>query len=169
MEEHREHAQNLRDANNQEFERAIEIAGSVVSNARQQMLQAESAADAVERRRELDRQEQEQSMGAAVRVTATDLPDSTTVHQHATDTSKLSIPDTASHNINSSTSSSSWSSETSQSSWQAESGRDRSPVLRMTSTSARQPSSRQPQRPSPSHQRSLLARTRSVYFHQQLP
>ncbi len=102
---------------NQNYEQAIEIAGAVVAGSRQEIRDAEYAANERERRRERERRDRERSLGAGLGMMATGLSDSSAAHHNFGNSSTFSMPDTSSPSTDSSTSFSSWSSETSQSSW----------------------------------------------------
>ena len=100
----------------QQYERAIELANSVISASRQELRQAQSAADAAEQRREQERRERNRSLGAGLGVISTGIPNSpASVHS----ASKIQDFPTnlPSGRSQTESSSSSWSSETSQSSW----------------------------------------------------
>ncbi len=102
---------------NQNYERALEISAAVIAGSRQEIRDAEYAANERERRRERERRDRERSLGAGLGMMATGLSDSSAAHHNFGNSSTFSMPDTSSHSTDSSTSSSSWSSETSQSSW----------------------------------------------------
>ena len=102
---------------NQNYERAIEMASAVIAGSRQEIRDAEYAANERERRRERERRDRERSSGAGLGIITTDFSSSSAAHHNFGNSSTFSMPDTSSHSIDTSTSSSSWSSETSQSSW----------------------------------------------------
>ena len=102
---------------NQNYEQALEIAAAVIAGSRQEIRDAEYAANERERRRERERRDRERSLGAGLGMMATGLSDSSAAHHNFGNSSTFSMPSTSPHSTDSSTSSSSWSSETSQSSW----------------------------------------------------
>lgn len=101
----------------QHYERAIELANSVISVSRQELRKAQSAADAAEQRRELERRDRNQSLEAELGVISTGIPSSPTSVHSASKGQIVSTPNSPSSSGHSESSSSSWSSETSQSSW----------------------------------------------------
>ena len=101
---------------NQNYERAIEMASAVIAGSRREIRDAEYAANERERRRDRERRDRERSLGAGLGMISTGLSDSSAAH-HNFGNSTFSMPDTSSPSTDTSTSSSSWSSETSQSSW----------------------------------------------------
>ena len=108
--------------NSQEYERAIQLANTVVSVSRQELRRAQSAADATEQRHELERRDRSRSLGAGLGVMSTGISNGPA----AVHSSGVSLPDNIqtisassppSSSSHSQSSSSGWSSETSQSSW----------------------------------------------------
>jgi hypothetical protein len=102
---------------NQNYERAIELASAVIAGSRQEVRDAEYAANERERRKERERRDRERSLGAGLGMIATGFSNSSAAHHNFGNSSTFSMPDAPSPNTDNSTSSSSWSSETSQSSW----------------------------------------------------
>ena len=108
--------------NSQEYERAIQLANSVVSTSREALRQAQSAADATEQRRERERRDRSRSLGVGLGVMSTGI----SYGPAAVHLSGVSVPNNIqtipalsppSSSRDSQSSSSGWSSETSQSSW----------------------------------------------------
>ncbi len=108
--------------NSQEYERAIQLANTVVSVSRQELRQAQSAADATEQRRELERRDRNRSPGAGLGVMSKGISNAPAAgHSPAVslpdNIQTISAPSAPSSSSHSQSSSSGWSSETSQSSW----------------------------------------------------
>ena len=103
--------------NNQNSEQAIEMASAVIAGSRQEIREAEYAANERDRRRDRERRDRERSLGTGLGMISTGLSNSSAARHNFGNLPTFSTPDTTSHSIDTSTSSSSWSSETSQSSW----------------------------------------------------
>jgi hypothetical protein len=103
--------------NGQQYERAIQLANSVISASRQELRKAQSAADAAEQRREEERRDRDRTLGIGMGVISTGFPNSSVGVHTSTNVEHFSAPSPAANISHSPTSSSSWSSETSQSSW----------------------------------------------------
>ena len=103
--------------NGQQYERAIELANSVISASRQELRKAQSAADAAEQRREQERRDRDRAVGTGMGVISTGLTNSSCGVHTSGNVEHFSAPNPPSNVSHSPTSSSSWSSETSQSSW----------------------------------------------------
>ncbi len=103
--------------NSQQYERAIELANSVISASRQELRKAQSAADAAEQRREQERRDRDRALGTGMGVISTGITKSSVGVYSSGNVQHFSAPSTPSKGSRSPTSSSSWSSETSQSSW----------------------------------------------------
>lgn len=103
---------------NQNYERAIEMASAVIAGSRQEIRDAKYAANEKERRRDRERRDRERSLGASLGVMATGISNSSAAHHNFGNSPTFSATDrSSSHSVDTSTSSSSWSSETRQSSW----------------------------------------------------